>query len=138
MTALNAYRKNFAEAERLLALVDLPMAGRTDSAVIARLEAAGPDGLSLPALARVTHESVAATEQRLLQLLAVGLIKRLETGCYSTPTDASTSPETSPSATTFTTNVLLAALGHAVLARAAAVDLTDGTDPTTSRRLERG
>lgn len=137
-------QEHYLEAVRLLALAPIDparIAGTTDSAVIAQLGAAGPGGLSLPGLAGRLRQPVAATEQLLHQLLQAGHVTRLDTGLYGVPapTDQrSARPTWSPETSTSTTHVLLAALGHALLACTAA-DLTGrGHDLITSHRLERG
>jgi hypothetical protein len=134
---VSAVAHHYSEAVRLLALAPIDtalIAGTPDSAVIAQLAAAGLDGMSLPQLARVLRRPLADTEQLLNQLRRAGHVTQLPTGMYGVPVNRATS---SPETSTSTTNVLLAALSHALLSRTAA-DLTSGTDLHDSHRPERG
>lgn len=133
---------HYREAVRLLALAPIDtalIAGTPDSAVIAQLTAAGPDGLSLPQLARVLRRPVSDTEQLLIQLQQAGHVTQLPTGMYGVPAlaaqpnRATSGPETSTS----TTNVLLAALSQALLACTAAT-VPGGIDLHDTHRPERG
>jgi len=137
---MSAVTRHYREAVRLLALAPIDTAlipGTPDSAVIAQLTAAGPDGLSLPQLARVLRRPVSGTEELLHQLQQAGHVTQLPTGMYGVsvaqPNRATSRPETSTS----TTNVLLAALSQALLACTAAI-VPGGIDLHDSHRPERG
>jgi hypothetical protein len=137
---MSAVTHHYREAVRLLELAPIDITlipGTAGAAVFGQLAVAGPDGMSLPQLARVLGRNLADTEQLLTQLQQAGRTTRLETGFYAVPaahqpTGSTSSPETSTS----TTDVLLAALSHALLACTAASPC--GIDLHDSHRPERG
>lgn len=137
---MSAVTRHYREAVRLLALAPIDTAlipGTPDSAVIAQLAAAGPDGLSLPQLARVLGRPVADTEQLLHQLQQAGHVTRLPTGMYGVPAARPKGSTSRPETSTSTTHVLLAALSQALLACTAAT-VSGGMDLHDSHRPERG
>lgn len=137
---MSAVAHHYSEAVRLLALAPIDTAlipGTPDSAVIAQLTAAGPDGLSLPQLARVLRRPLSATEQLLNQLQQAGHVTQLPTGMYGVPATRENRATSRPETSTSTTNVLLAALSQALLACTAAT-VPGGIDLHDSHRPERG